>query len=130
MAQMAGLHRYFKPLLPSKESTGIGEAATKEANAAIQRVLESEREGRKRKYQHYTPEQRAKIGRFAAENTNAAAVRKFKSEFESLGESTVRLFKKAYLSELRKGAGREVQVLPKKPRGRPLSLGCLVQDYL
>ena len=82
---MAGLHRYFKSLLSSKEEIGNGEAATKEANAAAERVLESEREGRERKYQHYTPEQREKIGRFAAHNINAAAVRKFKNEFESLG---------------------------------------------
>ena len=82
---------------------------------------------------HFTPEQRAKVGRYAAEDTNAAAVRKFSDEFESLGESNVRLFKKAYLSKLSKGGGTEVKELPKKKRGRPLTLGELdgdVQRYL
>ena len=131
--KMAGLRKYFKPVLPSKESTGISEAATKEANAAVKEVLEEKRQPKKRKYQQFTPEQRAKIGKYAAENSNASAVRKFSGEFEALGESTVRMFKKAYLSELSKGGGQEVEVLPKKKRGRPLTLGELdgdVQRYL
>ena len=37
----------------------------------------------------------------------------------------MRLFERAYLSELSKGM--EIQVLPKKPRGRLLSLGCNVE---
>ena len=44
----------------------------------------------------------------------------------------MRLFKKAYLSELSKGGGTEVKELPKKKR-RPLTLGELdgdVQRYL
>ena len=49
---MAGLHKYFKPALPSKESTGISEVATKEANAAVEKVLEEGGQPRKRKYQH------------------------------------------------------------------------------
>ena len=40
---MAGLHKYFKPALPSK---GISEAATKEANAAVEKALEEGRQPR------------------------------------------------------------------------------------
>ena len=36
----------------SKESMGISEAATKEANAAVEKALEEGRKARKRKYQH------------------------------------------------------------------------------
>ena len=91
---MAGLHKYFKPALPSKESTGISEAATKEANGAVEKALEEGRQPVKRKYQHFTPEQRAKLADMLWKSANAAAVRKFSNEFESLRESTVRLFKK------------------------------------
>ena len=46
-------------------------------------------------------EQRASIGRYAAEHNNAAAVKKLESNFEQgSSESTVRLFKKKYLEEL------------------------------
>ena len=40
---MAGLHRYFKPLLRTKELTGTGESATKEVNAAVEHVLRGEK---------------------------------------------------------------------------------------
>ena len=39
-------------------------------------------------------EDRYKIGKYAIENGSAAAVRKFKSNFPKLNESTVRDFKK------------------------------------
>ena len=42
--------------------------------------------------------QRATIGHYTAEHSKAAAVKKFKEDFEhGLGESTVGLFKKKYL---------------------------------
>ena len=41
-------------------------------------------------------------GIYAAENDNAAALRKFGFEITDLGESTLRLFKKQYLEEIRK----------------------------
>ena len=100
--------------LPSAKDTGIGEAATKEANAAVSRVLSekqpqqsssvpADRPKVKRKYTSFSAEQRASIGRYAAEHSNSAAVKKFKSDFEKgLGESTVRLFKKRYIEELNK----------------------------
>ena len=62
---------------------------------------------RKRKaYTAFTAEQRVAIGKYASENWNAAAVKKFKNDFEGgkLGESTVRLFKKRYVEELKKAS--------------------------
>ena len=128
--------------LPSTKDTGIGEAATKEANAAASRVLpekqpqqsssvSGDRPKVKRKYTSFSTEQRASIGRYAAEHSNSAAVKKFKSDFEQgLGESTVRLFKKRYLEELKKvketlpvGDAPAVKEIAVKARGRPLLVG-------
>ena len=103
---MAGLWKYFqRQSLPKSKETGLGEVVTKEANAAVERILEEERsgtKGRKRKYTHFAPEQRAKIAKYAAECGNTAAVRHFSQEFPTLGESTVRLFKKQYEAELKR----------------------------
>ena len=61
--------------LLSAKDTGIGETTTK-----------------------FSAEQRASIGRYAAEHNNSFAVKKFKSHFEQgLGESTVQLFKKKHV---------------------------------
>ena len=136
---MAGLYKYFqRQSLPTSSETGLGEVATAEANASVQKVLEEQRgeaeKGRKRKYTHFTPEQRAKIAKYAAESGNTAAVKHFKKEFATLGESTVRLFKKQYELELkRSGHAQEITSLPKKKQGRPVTLGELdgkVQQYL
>ena len=55
-------------------------------------------------------------------------------EFPTLGESTVRLFKKHYQADLKKvGSEEEITQLAKKRRGRPLTLGNLdekVQQYI
>ena len=105
------LLKYFKSSssLPSAKDTKVGETVTKEANAAVSRVLAEKQPSSsspalnhpkgtgKRKYTSFSAEQRASIGRYAAEHSNAATVKKFKSNFEQgLGESTVRLFKKRY----------------------------------
>ena len=130
------LYKYFKrQSLPSSEETNLGEIMTREANAAVQAVLNDDGrvKGGKRKYTHYMPEQRAKIAKYATENGNTAAVRHFAQEFPSLGESTVRSFKKQYLAQVKKKPGESVEMLPKKKRGRPLTLGELdvkVQQYV
>ena len=69
-------------------------------------------------------EMKTKIARYAAENGNTSAVRKF---LEDLGwlvpESTVRNFKKAYLTKIREGISVSSIVIMSKSRGRPLLLG-------
>ena len=85
----------------------------------------------KQKYTSFSAEQRASIGRYAAEHSNAATVKKFKSNFEQgVGESTVRLFKKRYLEELKRAKNSVpvgdipvVKEISVKTRGRPLLLG-------
>ena len=54
------------------------------------------------KYRKWTDKQRYTIGKYAAENGNANMLRKFKTEFQNLSESTVRTFKKRYYEEVRK----------------------------
>ena len=90
---MAGLQKYFKPTVPSKEFAGISAVAIKEANVVVQEVLKESKWPGKRKYQHFTLNYRTRIGKYAAENSNASAVRKFTAGFEGLRESTVRLAK-------------------------------------
>ena len=130
------LLKYLKQKsLPTSEETGLGEAATSEANDAVESVLSEEQSGgKKRKYTHFTPLQRAKIAKYASECGNTAAVRHFNKDFPFLGESTVRVFKKQYIAELKKKKhGEDVTELVSKKRGRPLTLGELdakVQQYV
>lgn len=58
----------------------------KEANTAVERELEEQKTKT-----HFTHEHRAKIGKYAAECSNAASVRHFSYEFPILGERNVRL---------------------------------------
>ena len=81
-------------------------------------------EGRKRKpYKKISDSLRAQIGRYALENGNAAAVRRFTKEFDtSLSESTVRSLKKSYISarDAKKRKSDEdvtLESLPPKKRG-------------
>ena len=132
------LLKYFKSSLPTAKETGMSEIATREANAAVSRVMTpTQQTSRKRKaYSVFSDEQRATIGKYATENGNAAAVKKFKGDFDGgLGESTVRAFKKRYLEELKKatkenlpGEVPNVTKIANKRRGRPLLLGDVDKD--
>ena len=96
------LRRYFKQKsnLPTSSQTQLPPNILKEVNQAVTAALGREEErspraGTKRKYtKSFTPEDQAKIGRYAAQIDNAAAVKKLKMA-HSIGESTVRLFKEA-----------------------------------
>ena len=136
------LLRYFKAKasLPTAEETALGDTVTQLANTAVLREIQAKRPKKRKAYTMYTAEQRATIGKYASEHGNAAAVKKFKADFEGgqLGESTVRLFKKRYIEELnnakRSGATvPEVKSIDSRKRGRPLTLGDVdtkVQAYI
>ena len=64
---------------------------------------------RQKSYVKWTDKQRFDIGKYAAENCNANAVRKFKGEFATLTKSTVRTFKKKYYQELTAAAKEQSQ---------------------
>ena len=130
------LYRYFtpcsKPYLPNpeEEKTNSEASETKVVNAEVHKTLGSC--NRKRKSTNncfYDPTMRAKIGRFAAENGNKRAVEKFSCELKRpLSESTVRGFKKAYYSELKKVKDPDmISELTHGARGRPVKLGDLDQ---
>ena len=75
---------------------------------------------------------RAQIGKYAAENGNAAAVHKY-----GVGESTARLFKTKFLAalsaQMKKGDSEPVTAIAPGRRGRPLLLEELdkkVQAYV
>ena len=71
-------------------------------------------------YQSYTPEDKARIARFAIEHGIAKAVRHFSQELnKKLRESTVREFKKRYLSQTQGKNVEFITEIESKPRGRP-----------
>lgn len=80
-------------------------------------------------YTTYTPEQKAAIGRYAAEHGNSKAVQKYTAELGvSVKESTVRQFKKAYYLQLNEGKDPDdIKMIPNKKRGRPSKSGFQVK---
>ena len=99
------LFHYFQPTvsLPATQETALGDTVTQSANAAVLHEVRTKQPGKCKAYTAFTAEQRATIGKYASEHGNAAAVKKFKADFDGgqLGESTVRLFKKRYIEELK-----------------------------
>ena len=78
--RMATSFKFFmKQSLPTSNETELPDAATKEINSAVKKVLEERNgvSGRKRRYTHFTPEARAKIVKYAAQCGNTAAVKHF-----------------------------------------------------
>ena len=71
----------------------------------------------------YADKDRARIGRYACENGNERARKRFLSEFPSLTESTIRNFKKLYWTKLKeeskKAAPEVISTLSVQRRGRP-----------
>ena len=88
--------------------------------------LEPQKRGQ---YAKFTPQQKAEIGRRAAEHGVAATVRYYEGKFpQAVKESSVRTWRNAYTLEIRKRRreGSEdvsVKQLPEKKRGRPFLLG-------
>ena len=134
--------RCFEPLrleiavpayFPSQESTSLGDVEYYAVESSVASLVNPHStEGssatsaaRKRgKYQHYSAETCAKIGKYASENGNSKAINQFKEELPTLKESTVRTFKRAYekrLREKKKKGKTEAPVIaiPSDTRGRP-----------
>ncbi len=89
-------------------------------------MAEKQSPGNRGHYAVYTPEQKAEIGRYAAEHGNLKAVcSKFTEEFGiEVKESTVRQFKKAYFIQLNEGKDPDqITALRGKKRGRPSKVG-------
>ena len=140
------LYTYFKkktgnPLLPDVKgqlSTVVPSSYISEANKEVSEATKKlEKRG---PYMKLTPEKKADIGKYAAENGIVSAVRRFSKDFPggTLKETTVHGWKVKYLSELgkrkREGGELVVKTLPVAKIGRPLLLGedldKKVQNYL
>ena len=119
----------------SSLSTVVPASAIVAANEEVKKVIstnaseeDSACSSRHGAYEHFTPKEKARIGKRAAEHGVTATVRLFSKAFpvRPLKESSVRTWKK-YKVELvkNKKAGKDVAVkeLVDKKRGRPLLLG-------
>ena len=114
------------PLSEAVPSSSI-EEANKEVSAQLALVDDS---GKKRRaaYMIATLEQKAKVGKYAAENGTTKALRHFAKDMPNLKDSTVRGWKTTYLRELaiKVKAGDEdlsIKQFPAVKKGRPLLLG-------
>ena len=129
------LFRYFKkekgnlpdpdgPLAKSVPSTAI--AAANSEVSAVMHTTSSHNCKKRGHYEKYMPEQKAMIGKRAAEHGVAATVCHYIKDFPNLKENTVRDWRKAYRLELKKrvrNGSEGITELPLKKRGRPLLLG-------
>ena len=102
------------PSTPKKTTTSI-------PNTPPSRGLKRKRSN----YKVYTPEDRAKIARYAIDSGVNNAGRKF-----GINESTVRTFKKAYNKIMAEEKSDIVQSIDVKPRGKPLLLGKYVNPLI
>ena len=126
-------------------STTLSEKDLRSANESVKKQdvdTPTRKVSRREKYNGYSPEQRAQIAKYAAENGPTRASRHFSKLWNTnIPESTVRRLKCEYLSQLKevRARGDEDEVpsalsLPTKRQGRPLMVGKVidtaVQDYI
>ena len=79
--------------LPNQENTFLGSVEFQAVVSAIEDKVnpdtENSSEAKKRgNYNHYSPEIRAKIGKYASENGNSKEIKHFKAEIPNLKEGT------------------------------------------
>uniref|UniRef100_A0A1X7UWE7 DUF4817 domain-containing protein n=1 Tax=Amphimedon queenslandica TaxID=400682 RepID=A0A1X7UWE7_AMPQE len=83
-----------------------------------------------------TPNERARIEKYAAENGKTRACRHFSQLWKrNIPEPTARHFKNEYLDELKRqrNTGKPVESIPTKQKGRPPSLSRLdtvIQEFI
>ena len=119
--------RKSSPAGPGLPEPGEPVGLTQAANEQVESIMDSI--GSKAKkfcghYHTYSADFRARVGRYAVENSNKAAVKHF-SKWELLSESTIRSFKTSYLRELEIMKSLDLvteQGLHHKQCGRPLAL--------
>ena len=128
------LYRYFKQHsndeLPDPQgplSIEVPSTSIVSANEEVRRVVSKE-PAKRGPYAKFTAEQRAEIGKRAAEYGIVAAIRYYSKKYPDLKESSVRTWKNACTSEIKKRRrqGHEdisVKKLPERKRGRSFLLG-------
>lgn len=142
-----GFKRQEKPsaansLLSRKEVESADKFVAKSLESASKRTVRG-------KYNCYTPEQRAQIGKYAAENGATNAAKRYSASWGiNINESTARRLKSEYLEKLQQEVAAShsqekhqstsesitIKALETKERGRPLFLGAeldaAVQEYV
>ena len=79
-------------------SATVSPEAIREANKEVPAAMEVTKQGNRKPYKQISDMLRASIGRYALENDNAGAVRKYSNQFDAaLNGSTVQSLKKSYL---------------------------------
>ena len=81
-------------------------------------------------YDHFTPEEKAWIGKTAAEHGVTATIRYFSKVYPLLKESSVRTWKKKKSPERKACEDMTVKQLVNKKRGHPLLLGCTLYQQV
>ena len=135
--QLPSVSQCSSKILTPKDIRSANESVVKCLNKpSVSKVLSRE------KYNAYTPEQRAQVGKYAAENGPARAARHFSTLWNmTVPESSVRRLKTEYLQKVKEVSVKceeneapVVASLPTKPQGRPLMLGktldTTVQEYI
>ena len=123
------LHRYFKTKLPDPRgplSKVVPSTSIASANGEVRRVLQQTQ--KRGTYAKLTADKKAEIGKRAAEHGVAATIRYYNNHSIEVKVSSVRTWRNAYTSEIRKRwrEGSEdviMKRLPEKKRGRPFLLG-------
>ena len=131
------IRQFFKVKVEeeTKESTCFGQVSSLSAkesivvNEVVEKALNET--GKRGKYNKYSPNDRAKIGKYAAENGATKAARHYSKVMGfTINESTARKMKSEYLEKLKAVSGASghdvvpsVTSLPTKHQGRPLLFG-------
>ena len=112
--------------MPTQEDSGLGAVEYESAMNSVSDLCDPTTSKKRRQrgtYTHYTPSDRAKIGKYALENGNLRALRHFSAIFPDIKESTVRNFKKAYKEHIdhqrKQQNPKPVTEILSKHRGRP-----------
>lgn len=69
------------PSMSMFKTSSVTQAQLREANKAVLDTQEHKKNSKRGKYNQYTPEQRARIGKYAAENGGSRAASHFSSLF-------------------------------------------------
>ena len=121
------------------QSSSLTEKDLKLANKRVKSCLEDAKtdppKAKRGKYNVYTPDERAQIGRYASENGPTRAAKHFSKLWNrKVPEPTARRLKSEYQRTMHETGVAAVRKLPTKPQGRPLLLGQVidtaVQDYI
>ena len=90
--------------LPEQKAISLGTEEYNEVVLSVRNIVDPDRNSssntKRGNYNQYSPEMRAKIGKYASENGNLRAIDHFKAQLPNLTESTVRTFKKSISEEI------------------------------